>query len=42
MDEAARDVVPSLQGDTAHGQSTVRERLERLAGQCGMQAGSSA
>lgn len=41
LDEAARDAVVSLQGNIAHFQSTVRERLELLAGHGSSQGGPS-
>lgn len=41
VNEAASDAVTSLQDDVAHYQSTVRERLERLAGLDNAQGGPS-
>lgn len=41
MDEVACDEATFLQVDVVHSQSTVRERLKRLAGQSGAQGDPS-
>lgn len=41
MDKAVRDAASILQGDVAHYNLTVRERLEQLTGQSDAQGGRS-
>lgn len=41
-DKEAREVVTSMQGDVAHRQSTVRERIVWFSGQGGVEGGRSA